>query len=92
MKLRTLAVTNLIAAAAMAPAAWAQQPYPSKPVRVIVGLAPGGGTDIQARLFSAKLSDDLKQSFVVENRPGAGELVGIQLFAIHLRTAIPSWP
>jgi tripartite-type tricarboxylate transporter receptor subunit TctC len=81
MKFRTRAIANLIAAAtlsALAPAAFAQQAYPSKPVRVIVGLAPGGATDIQARLFSAKLTEDLKQSFIVENRPGAGELVGIQ--------------
>lgn len=49
--------------------------YPAKPVRVIVGLAPGGGTDIQARLFSQKLSENLGRSFVVENRPGAGGTV-----------------
>jgi len=64
--------------AAMTTAAFAQPAYPSKPVRVIVGLAPGGGTDIQARLFSSKLSEDMKQSFLVENRPGAGEVLAIQ--------------
>ena len=46
--------------------------YPVKPVRVIVGLAPGGGTDIFARMFAQKLSGNLGRSFVVENRPGAG--------------------
>ena len=46
--------------------------YPVKPVRVIVGLAPGGGTDIFARMFAQKLSANLGRSFVVENRPGAG--------------------
>ena len=49
--------------------------YPSKPVRVIVGLAPGGGTDIIARLLTQKMSDNLKRSFVVENRTGAGGTV-----------------
>jgi tripartite-type tricarboxylate transporter receptor subunit TctC len=49
--------------------------FPAKPVRVIVGLAPGGGTDIQARLLSQKLSANLGRSFVVENRTGAGGTV-----------------
>lgn len=56
----------------------AQDAWPAKPVRVLVGLAPGGATDIQARLFSQKLGDDMGRSFVVENRPGAGELIAIQ--------------
>jgi tripartite-type tricarboxylate transporter receptor subunit TctC len=46
--------------------------YPTKPVRVIVAVAAGGGVDIQARLFSQKLGEALKRSFVVENRPSAG--------------------
>lgn len=49
--------------------------YPVKPVRVIVGLAPGGGTDIIARLLTQKMSDNLKRSFIVENRTGAGGTV-----------------
>jgi tripartite-type tricarboxylate transporter receptor subunit TctC len=53
----------------------AQDAYPAKPVRVIVGLAPGGGTDIQTRLFAQKLSESFNRSFVVENRPGAGGTV-----------------
>jgi tripartite-type tricarboxylate transporter receptor subunit TctC len=46
--------------------------YPARPVRVIVGLAPGGATDIQARLFAQKLTESTGRPFVVENRAGAG--------------------
>jgi tripartite-type tricarboxylate transporter receptor subunit TctC len=49
--------------------------YPARAVRVIVGLAPGGATDIQTRLFAQKLSDSLGRPFVVENRTGAGGTV-----------------
>jgi len=53
----------------------AAEAYPARPVRVIVGLAPGGATDIQTRLFAQKLSDGLGRPFVVENRTGAGGTV-----------------
>ena len=46
--------------------------YPARTVRVVIGLAPGGGTDIQARLFAQKLSENMGRPFVVENRTGAG--------------------
>jgi tripartite-type tricarboxylate transporter receptor subunit TctC len=56
-------------------AAPAQDAYPAKPVRVLVGLAPGGATDIQTRLFAQKLTEAFNRPFVVENRPGAGGTV-----------------
>ena len=66
-------------AAALLPCAGSAQvtaeAFPAKPVRVIVGLAPGGGTDIQARLLAQRLSLNLNRSFVVENRTGAGGTV-----------------
>ena len=54
------------------------QSYPMRPVRVIVGLAAGGGVDIVARLIAQWLSERLGQSFVVENRPGAGSNIGTE--------------
>ena len=84
-KLRMTRRTALIAAAALACSAsqvtWAQTDYPSKPVRVIVAFTAGGTTDIIARAVGQKLSERLKQSFVIDNKPGGGGNIGTELAA-----------
>jgi tripartite-type tricarboxylate transporter receptor subunit TctC len=59
----------------------AAQPYPSKPVRLIVGFVPGGGTDIMARAVAAKLSELANIQMVVENRPGANANLAAEVVA-----------
>ena len=66
---------------ALAAGTAAAQPYPAKPVRILVGYAPGGGTDIMARTLGAKMTESVKQQFVVENRPGANANIAAKLAA-----------
>src|SRR5436190_22031829 len=55
--------------------------YPTKPIRLIVGFAAGGGNDIIARVFGQKLSEDLGQPVIVENKPGGGAIVATEYVA-----------
>ena len=70
-----------IAAIGLASAAALAQGYPNKPVRMVVGFPPGGGTDVVARVISQKLSEWYGQSVVVENRPGATGTIGADVIA-----------
>ena len=54
------------------------QDYPAKPVRVVVPFAPGGGTDVQARVLFRELNEQFRQPFIVDNRPGASGLIGAE--------------
>jgi len=67
-----------LAALALSFAAIAQ-PYPSKPVKIVAPFAPGGSADTLGRLVAQKLTEQLKENFVVENRPGAGGVLGSEL-------------
>src|SRR5262245_28228401 len=75
-----LALILGVAVAACSSAATAEQ-WPQKPVRVLVGLAPGGNPDTLARILAAKWTGALGQQFVVENRPGAGSTVAADMAA-----------
>jgi len=71
----------MFAAAAHGPALGQAPAWPQKPVRVLVGLAPGGNPDTLARMLASKWGDVFGQQFVVENRPGAGSTIAADLTA-----------
>ena len=77
MRLLTI---SLLVAALFAPSSFvaAQEPYPSRPIKVIVPLAAGGGTDIVARAIVQSIADDWGANLVVENKPGAGTTLAAQ--------------
>ncbi len=71
-----LLVFSAAAAILIGASAVARAEYPERPVHVIVSVAAGGGVDVMARLVAQRLSERLRQPFVVENRPGAGGIIG----------------
>ncbi|CAN7348398.1 Bug family tripartite tricarboxylate transporter substrate binding protein [Variovorax sp. LjRoot178] len=77
LKLAKSLVLAMAALASTAPAFAQAQAYPSRPIRLIAGLAPGSAVDALSRQYAQKLSEILKTSVIVENKPGAGQIVAI---------------
>lgn len=78
---RTWLLFMVVAFTAPAGESFAQAGYPNKPVHLIVPSSAGGGTDIVARIIQPKLSERLGQPVVIDNRPGAGTMIGIEIAA-----------
>jgi tripartite-type tricarboxylate transporter receptor subunit TctC len=72
-KLLAFTLANLVSFCSFAAA---RAEYPERPVRIVVPVAPGGGVDVMARLLAQRLQERLHEAFVVENRPGAGGIIG----------------
>jgi tripartite-type tricarboxylate transporter receptor subunit TctC len=81
VSIAALAFATVTALATALPGIVSAQAYPTKPVRLVVPLAPGGGNDILGRFFAKHVAEGLGQQMIVENRPGGGGLVGGEFVA-----------
>jgi tripartite-type tricarboxylate transporter receptor subunit TctC len=75
---RLIAATLSVAALVAVPYTVSAQEWPSKPVKIVVPFAPGGGSDFIARYIARRLTEELKQPFIVDNKPGAGGNIGAE--------------
>lgn len=78
---RAILCLTLLLSSTLFPSQVAAQAYPYKPVKVVVGFSPGGGTDILARIVGQKLSETWAQPVIIENRPGASATIGANAVA-----------
>jgi tripartite-type tricarboxylate transporter receptor subunit TctC len=74
-------IAVLLAAAVLVPGSAVGQSYPAKPIRLIIGFPPGGGTDIIGRIVAQRLGDGLKQQIIPDNRGGASGLIAAEILA-----------
>jgi tripartite-type tricarboxylate transporter receptor subunit TctC len=79
--LPSLLVSTLGGILGLVPTAWSQQPYPSRPIRIVVPFSPGGGGDVMARRIAVKLTERTGGSVFVENRAGASGNIGAEVVA-----------
>ena len=79
--IQALGIATLASATGAIGSAFAQNAYPNRPIRLIVPLAAGGGSDGVARIFAPQLSERLGQPVIVENRPGASGIAGTDYVA-----------
>ena len=82
MRIRSIYLGVVLLGATVGGAVQAQQPYPSKPIRIVVAYAAGQGTDIATRYLADQMGKDLGQPIVVENKPGAGGNLGTEMTAL----------
>src|SRR5690554_5571669 len=84
-RLGTAAAAALFAIGSLAGSAGAQDAYPTDTIRLVVPFPPGGGTDFIARLITDRLSERFPEPTIIDNRPGAATIIGVE----HVRNSTP---